>query len=90
MSQVMPASNAQATLMIIEDDVEIARLTSMYLEGEGYQVICVENGNEAIAAIKQHQPDLIILDLMLPNMHGSDICKQAREFYFGPIDSIGL
>jgi len=72
-------------ILLIEDDAEISRLTTMYLEVEGFQVTTVDDGALALAAIKDHQPDLVILDLMLPNMSGIEICKQARAFYHQPI-----
>ena len=72
-------------ILLIEDDAEISRLTTMYLEAEGFQVATVDDGALALAAIKNNQPDLVILDLMLPNMNGIEICKQAREFYHQPI-----
>jgi len=72
-------------ILIIEDDQEIARLTQVFLESENYQVTIVDDGRDALTAIKQHQPDLILLDLMLPNVDGYEICQQARVFYQGPI-----
>lgn len=72
-------------ILIIEDDHEIARLTEIYLQSTGYETTVVSDGNLAISAIKKLSPDLILLDLMLPGIDGFDICKQAREFYIGPI-----
>jgi len=72
-------------ILIIEDDEEIARLTSILLGNEGYTTSIVSDGGDAIEQIKQLNPDLILLDLMLPTLSGDDICKQAREFYDGPI-----
>lgn len=72
-------------ILIIEDDAEISRLTAMYLEVEGYDNCIVDNGNHALDAIKTYQPDLVVLDLMLPGMNGVEICKAARDFYHQPI-----
>lgn len=72
-------------LLLIEDDEEISRLTSMYLEAEGYQVSTVFDGAHALSAIEKEAPDLIILDLMLPNVSGHEICRQARERFRSPI-----
>ncbi len=74
-----------AKVLIVEDDVEISRLTAMYLDAEGFDSLVICDGNEALAAIKQYQPDIVILDLMLPGMSGIEICKQSRGFYHGPI-----
>jgi len=75
----------QTKILLIEDDAEISRLTSMYLETEGYQVQVIADGAQAIKGIKEIQPDILVLDLMLPGLGGFEICKQAREFYQQPI-----
>lgn len=72
-------------ILLVEDDDEISRLTAMYLEVEGFQVSSIKDGALALDAIKQLTPDLVILDLMLPNVSGIEICKQARDFYQQPI-----
>ena len=72
-------------ILIIEDDTEIARLTAMYLQSDGYQTSIIDDGNEAVSAIKTRSPDLVLLDLMLPGTDGFTICQQARTFYRGPI-----
>jgi DNA-binding response OmpR family regulator len=72
-------------ILIIEDDSEISRLTAMYLDVEGFESKIIDNGSEAINAIKSFNPELIILDLMLPGMSGVDICKLSRDFYAGAI-----
>lgn len=72
-------------ILLVEDDDEISRLTAMYLEAEGFDVSVVKDGALALNSIKTLKPQLIILDLMLPNMNGIEICKQARAFYYQPI-----
>ena len=72
-------------ILIIEDDKEIARLTEIYLQSTGYKTTVVFDGSLAISAIKKLSPDLILLDLMLPEVDGFELCKQARDFYNGPI-----
>ena len=76
---------SKAKVLIIEDDQEIARLTTLYLEAEGYEVEVVDQGNLAVQAIRDVEPDLVLLDLMLPGLSGAQICRQAREFYNGII-----
>ena len=75
----------KAKILIIEDDAEISRLTAMYLEVEGFESKVIDDGAQAIEAIKSYQPELIILDLMLPGISGVEICKVARGFFSGPI-----
>ena len=75
----------ETKVLIVEDDAEISRLTSMYLEIEGFDTKIIDDGLAALSAIKDYKPDLIILDLMLPGFSGVEICKEARAFYKGPI-----
>jgi len=72
-------------VLIVEDDAEISRLTAMYLEIEGFDTKIIDDGLAALSAIKDYEPDLIILDLMLPGFSGVEICKEARTFYTGLI-----
>ncbi|ENM6581113.1 response regulator transcription factor [Vibrio alginolyticus] len=73
------------TILLVEDDSEIARLTKMYLEAEGYTVTVIDNGQNALETIKGLKPDLVLLDLMLPGKTGAEICQEARKFYHGII-----
>ncbi|MEN2270039.1 response regulator transcription factor [Vibrio diabolicus] len=73
------------TILLVEDDSEIARLTKMYLEAEGYTVTVIDNGQNALETIKELKPDLVLLDLMLPGKKGAEICQEARKFYHGII-----
>lgn len=72
-------------IMLVEDDQEIARLTSMYLKVEGYETTEIHDGAKVPNAVRQSPPDLILLDLMLPGLSGMEICTQVRSFYHGPI-----
>lgn len=72
-------------ILIVEDDVEISRLTDMYLQAEGYNTATALDGAQALKCIREQKPDLVILDLMLPEIDGVEVCKQCREFYHGPI-----
>ncbi|OCH15313.1 DNA-binding response regulator [Aliivibrio sp. 1S165] len=72
-------------ILIVEDDQEIGRLTQMYLEAEQYNTKIINDGSLAIDAIKDYQPDLLLLDLMLPGKNGANICREARQFYHGMI-----
>lgn len=75
----------KAKILIVEDDAEISRLMAMYLQAEGFKTEVIDDGTYALQAIKEYQPDLIILDLMLPGMTGMEICQQSKTFYSGPI-----
>lgn len=65
-------------ILIIEDEVKLAQILNDYLQAIDYDCLLVHDGGAALDAIKDYQPDLIVLDLNLPNLDGNDICKQAR------------
>ncbi|PMR74294.1 winged helix-turn-helix domain-containing protein [Billgrantia endophytica] len=72
-------------VLIIEDDVRLAELTRDYLEANGFQVTVEAEGSRGVDQILALQPDLVILDLMLPGEDGLSICRRARPDYAGPI-----
>lgn len=72
-------------ILIVEDDQEIAMLERDYLEIEGYSVIVVDNGQEAITEALNGGYDLILLDLMLPGCNGYDVCRLIRDKVDVPI-----
>nr|WP_243458925.1 response regulator [Pseudomonas sp. OA65] len=71
--------------MIVEDDQRLAELTREYLESNGLHVAIEGDGAVAAARIIAEQPDLVVLDLMLPGEDGMSICRKVREHYDGPI-----
>jgi two-component system, OmpR family, response regulator RstA len=72
-------------VMIVEDDERLATLTSDYLSANGLSVTVVSNGNEAIRRIPAEQPDIVVLDLMLPGADGLAVCREVRRYYRNPI-----
>lgn len=66
-------------ILLVEDEAKIARTVRLYLEQAGYQVAWVQDGALGLPAFRREQPDLIILDLMLPNVDGYDLCRQIRQ-----------
>ncbi|MEM1089677.1 MAG: response regulator [Pseudomonadota bacterium] len=72
-------------VLIVEDEPKIARLLSDYLLSAGYQTDTVGDGAEVMAAFEQFQPDLLLLDLMLPHRDGLDICRELRTRSSVPI-----
>lgn len=67
-----------ATILVVDDEEPIQELLRFNLEKEGYQVKVVGDGVEALGQIEKTQPDLVVLDLMLPGMDGLEICRQLR------------
>jgi DNA-binding response OmpR family regulator len=72
------ASQAQ-TVLVVEDEASIASFVSLYLKNAGYSVKAVSNGADALAQVENAQPALIVLDLMLPDMDGIDVCRRIRQ-----------
>ncbi|MAA72146.1 MAG: DNA-binding response regulator [Bermanella sp.] len=72
-------------ILIVEDDERLAGLTREYLESNGMDVSVEGDGTRAVERIKSEQPDLVILDLMLPGEDGLSICRLVRPYYHGPI-----
>ena len=74
-----------STILAIDDVANIRTLISNYLEQEGYRVLTAANGREALAVAKQEQPDLIILDLMMPEMGGYEFLREYGKEHDTPI-----
>ena len=73
------------TILIIEDDERLAQLMSASLSKAGYQTKTLTRGGEAVPHIRNGDPDLVILDIMLPDCSGFTICEEVRQFYNNPI-----
>jgi len=65
-------------ILIIEDDPSVLRATSYILEKEGYEVLSAQNGLEGLKKAKDSNPDLLLLDVMLPGIDGFEICHSLR------------
>jgi len=76
---------SQPHIMLVEDDMSLAEWFSDYLTEHGYLVTLVNRGDAAIELIREDQPDLVVLDIMLPVRDGFDVCREVRGFYHGPI-----
>lgn len=74
-----------ATILVVDDDPAISEMLSIILESEGFNIVAVMDGAEAVATAERVQPDLILLDLMLPGMNGIDICRTIRQTSSVPI-----
>jgi two-component system response regulator RstA len=77
--------NQSTQILIVEDDERLADLTREYLTNNGLSVSVEHNGVVAVQRIKAEQPDLVILDLMLPGEDGLGVCRLVRPEYSGPI-----
>lgn len=73
------------TILIVEDEEKLAGIVADYLRQAGYESCCLENGTLVLPWVRDHEPDLILLDLMLPGKGGLDICREIRSFSSVPI-----
>ncbi|ASE57499.1 response regulator transcription factor [Corynebacterium amycolatum] len=72
-------------ILVVDDDPAIAEMLTMVMEREGFDTVVVDDGLEAVKAAERENPDLILLDLMLPGMSGVDVCRTVRETSAVPI-----
>ncbi|WP_079710121.1 response regulator YycF [Paraliobacillus ryukyuensis] len=72
-------------ILVVDDEKPIADILKFNLEKEGYEVVCAYDGDEAIRLTDQENPDLLLLDIMLPNRDGNEVCREVRKNHNMPI-----
>lgn len=72
-------------ILIVDDDINICELLRLYIEREDYSVVIANDGEQAVELFNQEQPDLVLLDIMLPKMDGWQVCKEIRKNSNRPI-----
>ncbi len=72
-------------LLIIDDDPNICEMLRLYLENEGYKVKTANDGNEGLSYFKIYEPDLVLLDIMMPKKDGWQVCREIREISPKPV-----
>jgi DNA-binding response OmpR family regulator len=73
------------SILVVEDDKKIAKIAKVYLENQGFKVVAVEKGKDAINFALNESPSLVILDLMLPDISGEEVCHELKEIGDFPI-----
>ena len=73
------------TILVVDDEKPIADILQFNLIKEGYRVICAYDGDEALQRVEEEQPDLMLLDIMLPKRDGMEVCREVRKKYDFPI-----
>lgn len=76
---------AQQKIFIVDNELEIIQMLSLHLSREGYSTSWTTNPEEALSSIEKENPDLIILDVVMPSLSGIDLCSMIREQYDIPI-----
>ena len=74
-----------AKILVVDDDPAISEMLTIVLQNEGFDTVVVGDGSDAVTAAREHDPDLILLDVMLPGMSGIDVCRTVHEFSTVPI-----
>jgi DNA-binding response OmpR family regulator len=74
-----------ALILLVDDEQLITDSLSYSLKREGFDVVCVADGISAIQAVETHKPDLVVLDLMLPDISGFEVCRRLRTFTSIPV-----
>ena len=69
---------SKGRILVVEDDFDISNMLRIYFSGQGYEVEVAPRGNDALAMTRKQIPDLIMLDIMLPDMNGYDVCRELR------------
>lgn len=72
-------------ILIVDDDLNICELLRLYIAKEGYNVVTANDGEQAVEAFNQEQPDLVLLDVMMPKMDGWQVCREIRKTSDCPI-----
>ena len=67
-------------VLVVDDEAPIRQLVRGYLEAEGYEIVEAEDGPAAVGAARDGQPDVVVLDVMLPGLDGIEVCRQIRTF----------
>ena len=67
------------TILVADDEAPIRELLTLYLEKEGFNVITADDGEQALTVARAHNPDLIVLDLMMPKRSGYEVCRELRR-----------
>ncbi|CAJ1002768.1 DNA-binding response regulator [Brevibacillus aydinogluensis] len=76
---------SMATILVVDDDPHIRELVGVFLREEGFSVLEAADGREALALLETTRADLVILDIMMPNMDGWQLCRELRELYDTPM-----
>ncbi|MCS0789029.1 response regulator YycF [Cytobacillus firmus] len=72
-------------ILVVDDEKPIADILQFNLKKEGYDVVCAYDGNDALDKVEEIKPDLILLDIMLPQRDGIEVCREVRKKYDMPI-----
>ncbi len=73
------ASGRRAQVLVVEDEPDVAEMIRYNLGKEGYEVLLAANGTDALRQVKDARPDVILLDIMVPQLNGWEICRRLKQ-----------
>jgi len=73
------------TILVVDDEEDIRKLLKDFLESRNYHVLTAEDGSQALELTKKHVPDLIVTDMLLPKVHGSEVAQLIKDNFFIPV-----
>src|SRR4030066_2294484 len=71
--------NISAKILVVDDEPNVLRMVSYNLQTEGFEVVVAQSGNEALIKVLTEKPVLVLLDVMLPDMSGVEVCEELRK-----------
>ena len=74
----LPSGPSRGRVLVVDDDTALAEMLGIVLRGEGFDPVFCADGAEAVQAFREHSPDVVLLDLMLPGIDGVDVCRAIR------------
>ncbi|MEA2684326.1 MAG: two-component system, OmpR family, alkaline phosphatase synthesis response regulator PhoP [Chloroflexota bacterium] len=74
----MSEQGVKGTVLVVDDELALVRVLALHLESVGYNVLTATSGTEALAHIRQDRPDVVVLDAMMPEMSGLEVCRRVR------------
>ena len=77
-----------AKILVVDDDPDMRDALQMILESGGHAVVMAEDGEQCLAKLKDEQPDLMILDLLMPRMDGFEVCKALKDPRYAKYSSV--
>src|SRR3954453_17582461 len=83
--RVTVMDDAMATILVVDDEPNIREGVGLYLRRDGHSVVSASDGGEALRLNREHQPDLVVLDLMLPRVSGLEVCRRIQAERYVPI-----
>ena len=75
-----PAQLLTSTILVVDDRVENLKLMSEFLIGAGFEVLVAKSGKRAIGILEQNSPDIILLDVMMPELNGFEVCQHLKTW----------